>query len=103
MNDALAYSVRVRTTCPDPFAGLRSHDYIRARGLAPVIGFGGLPKHQDNCPCQPCTQARLLPAVLQICAAHDRRQHQTSDHPARRWNDVHDESLHELLAGEGDH
>jgi len=95
MNDALTYSVRTRTTYPDPFAGLRGHDYIRARGLAPKHGAGG--QQQGECTCAPCAQARLLPAVLRICAAYDRRKQQLPNHPGRRWNDMHDDSVLEAL------
>ena len=29
--------VRVLTSHPDPFAGLKGHDYIKARNLAPMV------------------------------------------------------------------
>jgi hypothetical protein len=48
--------VRVRCTARDPFAGLRGHDYLRARGL-PVKPAN--PSH---------THESLLQAVLRICA-----------------------------------
>lgn len=54
--------VTVRASVPDPFAGLKAHDYIEARGLSPK--FLGEQRHQ----CESCRQAELLPAVQNIIA-----------------------------------
>lgn len=56
----VTYKVRVRAAVPDPYAGMRGHDYIAARGLSPK--FLGEQRHQ----CQTCAQAELLPVVLNI-------------------------------------
>lgn len=87
-------TVRIRGSAPDPFAGLRGHDYIAARGLTPRVGAMKAPDTED-CPCTPCVQARLLPAVLSICNAHERRRIAQIEQP--RWNDPDDESVLGLL------
>lgn len=92
------YEVRVRAAAPDPFSGLRGHDYIQARGLAPQVKIGRVPPVLGECSCVPCKQARLLPAILRICDAFDRRREQLPDHPGRRWNDQDDEATLELLS-----
>lgn len=55
--------VRIRASVPDPYAGMRGHDYIAARGLSPK--FLGEQRHQ----CATCAQAELLPIVLNLCNA----------------------------------
>ena len=67
MSTTLAYQVRVRASSPDPFAGLRGHDYIKARGLSPLVRLNGVAGPDKECTCEPCVQARLLPAVQRIC------------------------------------
>lgn len=53
------FKVTVRVSAPDPFAGLRGHQYIAARGLTPRSMNE---RHQ----CDTCAQAELLPVVLNI-------------------------------------
>ena len=65
--DDLILTVRVRCTLPDPYAGLRGHDYIAARGLSPKLGPGAL-RLVGDCQCGPCVQQRLLPTVQAIVA-----------------------------------
>lgn len=65
--DDLILTVRVRCTLPDPYAGLRGHDYIAARGLSPMLGPGAL-RLVGDCQCLPCVQQRLLPTVQAIVA-----------------------------------
>ena len=89
-------AVRIRSSAPDPFAGLRGHAYIRARGLTPKIGHMKALATVDDCQCTPCLQARLLPAVLNICRAQERRQ--LAQIAQTRWNDMADETTHDLLA-----
>lgn len=89
-------AVRIRTSAPDPFAGLRGHAYINARGLSRRVQIKGMPSPAEDCQCAPCVQQRMLPAVLRICAP---REHQQSDVPAHpQWNNLHDDAAHELLA-----
>jgi hypothetical protein len=59
--------VRVRTSAQDPFAGLRGHDYIKARGLSPMITPRGRLQLAADCECAACVRERLLPAVQRIC------------------------------------
>lgn len=59
-------TVRVRISAPDPFAGLTGSDYIRARGLRPLVGPMAAPRLAEDCPCLACVQARLLPSVLRL-------------------------------------
>lgn len=84
--------IRIRSRAADPFGGARGHDYIRLRGLAPKIGTLS---HADdaNCQCGPCVRERMLPAVLAIC---NRRQHGVPP-GCTAWNDLTDESIHDLL------
>lgn len=65
--DDLILTVRVRCTLIDPFAGLKGHDYIAARGLSPMIGPHSL-RLASDCQCAPCMQHRLLPPVQAIVA-----------------------------------
>lgn len=89
-------AVRIRSSAPDPFHGLRGHAYIRARGLVPRVGRMATPESIEDCQCRPCTQARLLPAILNICRAEERRRTQQIGQPD--WNDLADESVLDLLA-----
>lgn len=46
--------VRIRASRPDPFAGLKGHDYIKARNLAPSVqrvqtSAHGSPTMQEVC------------------------------------------------------
>lgn len=66
--DDLILTVRVRCTLPDPFAGLKGHAYIAARGLSPMIG-GSTLRLVGDCECAPCVQQRLLPTVQAIIAS----------------------------------
>lgn len=65
--DDLILTVRVRCTLPDPFAGMKGHDYIAARGLSPMLGPKSL-RLVGDCQCDPCVQQRLLPTVQAIVA-----------------------------------
>lgn len=50
----------------DPYAGLKGHNYIAARGLTP--------RSTHKAPaCKHCSHAENLPAILSIIAAHKRR------------------------------
>ncbi len=53
------FKVTVRVSAKDPFAGLKAHDYIAARGLTPK-------SMDERHHCEICRQAELLPAVLNI-------------------------------------
>lgn len=88
-------TVRIRCSAPDPYQGLRGRAYIQARGLTPKIGPMRNIQAAEDCRCQACEQARLLPAVLAICESHERRK--ITDRPQPMWNNLADESLHELL------
>lgn len=37
VSETTSPAVRIRTSTPDPFAGLRGHDYIKARNLSPHV------------------------------------------------------------------
>lgn len=67
-----AGAVRTRVSAPDPFAGLRGHAYLAARGLSPQ-SIRQRTESFDLCTCERCRQERLLPAVQRICAAFNRR------------------------------
>lgn len=89
-------AARIRTSAPDPFAGLRGHAYINARGLSRRVQIKGMPSPAEDCQCAPCMQQRLLPAVLQICAA--REHHTATNREEPQWNNPLDDAAHELLA-----
>lgn len=57
---SVEFKVRIRAAVPDPYAGLKDHDYIAARGLTPK--FLGEQRHV----CESCAQAELLPIVQNI-------------------------------------
>jgi hypothetical protein len=97
MNGALscAGKVRVRISSPDPFAGLRGHAYIQTRGLTAKVGPMRQYPAGVECPCTPCARERLLPAILAICASHERRR--IVDLPQPLWNDLSDDTLLALL------
>lgn len=87
--------VRVRLVSADPFAGLRGHAYIEARGLAQHVQPNAILAPHTECQCAPCAQQRQLRAVQQICAARERRKITTLPQP--HWNNLHDDAVHELL------
>lgn len=63
--------VRIRVQAPDPYAGLKGADYIKARGLSPR------PNRSAAEACAHCAQMELLPAVQQILASYKpQRLHQ---------------------------
>jgi hypothetical protein len=62
MSEEFSYSVRVRASVPDKYAGLKGLDYIRARGLSPR------PNHSVT-NCEHCALMEYLPAVLNILAS----------------------------------
>lgn len=85
-------AVRIRSSAPDPFHGLRGRAYIDARGLDPKVSRRTL-RNSADCSCATCMQLRMLPAVQSIC---DRRQHHTHQDEVN-WRDVHNEHAHDLL------
>lgn len=86
---------RVRISSPDPYAGLQGKDYLAARGLSTRVAFKGRSIQSEECGCTPCVRARLLPAVLSMCAAQNRRQ--ARDIPQTNWNVDSDAALQALI------
>ncbi len=88
-------TVRIRSSAPDPFNGLRGHDYIKVRGLTPQLGGMRNSQSTSECKCSRCESERLLPAILAICASRERRR--IANLPQPNWNITSDEAVHELL------
>lgn len=88
-------TIRIRSSAPDPYAGLRGHDYIRARGLSRLVQIKGMRLLEDECQCAPCVHQRLLSSVLRICASYERRK--VTAIPQPHWNNPYDDVVHELL------
>lgn len=61
--ESLGLAVRIRASAPDPYAGLKGPDYIRARGLKP--GFLTKPVQ-----CEHCAREAMLPTVQRVIIAH---------------------------------
>jgi hypothetical protein len=54
------FKIRVRVSAPDPYAGLKSHAYIKARGLSPR--FLAERRHQ----CNDCKMKEMEEVVLTL-------------------------------------